>query len=58
MDIGVASPRAQGQATISVLTATSNAFASRGSGPTNAQTIAATTATAMTAGTNHADTLS
>ena len=38
IDIGVASPSAQGQAMISTATALTSAYASRGSGPTMAQT--------------------
>ena len=52
IDIGVASPSAHGQAMISTETATTSACARRGSGPTSAHTTNATTAMAMTAGTN------
>ena len=38
IDIGVARPRAQGQAMISTATALTRAWASRGSGPSHAQT--------------------
>ena len=58
IDIGVARPSAQGQAMIRTVTATMSACASRGSGPTVAQTRNATTATTMTAGTNQAATRS
>ena len=52
IDIGVASPSAQGQAMISTLTAATRPKAIRGSGPMYAHTPNATMATAMTAGTN------
>ena len=52
MEIGVARPRAHGQAMIRTATATMRPCAIRGSGPTRAQTTNATTAMAMTAGTN------
>ena len=58
IDMGVARPSAQGQAMIRTATATISAWASRGSGPTVAQTTNATTATTMTAGTNQAATRS
>ena len=58
MDMGVARPSAQGQAMISVLTATTMACASRGSGPKIIQAIAASTATLTTAGTNQPETRS
>ena len=58
IDIGVARPSAQGQAMIRTETATISACARRGSGPTVAQTMNATTATTMTAGTNQAATRS
>ena len=44
IDIGVARPRAHGQAMISTATALTSACASRGSGPTIAQTMNVTTA--------------
>ena len=52
IDIGVASPSAHGQAMISTLTAATSAKAKRGSGPNVAQAANASSATAMTAGTN------
>ncbi len=58
MDMGVASPSAQGQAMMSTDTAFTSACASRGSGPHTPQTSAASSAMRMTAGTNHAATLS
>src|SRR5215469_5549235 len=58
IDIGVARPRAQGQAMMRTDTAATKAYARRGSGPTLPQTRAATTAAAMTAGTNQAETWS
>ena len=58
IDIGVARPSAHGQAMISTATALTSACASRGSGPMAAQTTKVTTATAITAGTNQAATLS
>ena len=57
-DIGVASPSAQGQAMISTDTAATSPFASPGAGPTIAHTKKASTAAAMTVGTNHPDTRS
>ena len=54
IDIGVASPSAHGHAMISTATALTSACARRGSGPTTAQTANASSATAITAGTNHA----
>jgi hypothetical protein len=51
IDIGVARPRAQGQAMISTATALTKAFAKRGCGPNMAQTANVKTATAITAGT-------
>ena len=51
IDIGVARPSAHGQAMISTATALTSACASRGSGPTSAQTTNVTTAIAITAGT-------
>ncbi len=56
MDIGVARPSAQGQAMMSTETATTSPYASAGAGPSTAQTIKATIAIAITAGTNRADT--
>ena len=56
IDIGVASPSAQGQAMISTLTAATRPKAKRGSGPKTAQATNANRATAITAGTNQADT--
>ena len=52
IDIGVASPSAQGQAMISTETAAIMAKANRGSGPNVAQAAKARTATAITSGTN------
>src|SRR5205814_9955930 len=49
---------AQGQAMIKTATAFTNAWASRGCGPTRNQMTNVTIATAITAGTNHADTRS
>ena len=57
-DMGVASPSAHGQAMISTATAATRACARRGSGPTAAHTTNATTAIAMTDGTNQAETRS
>lgn len=51
IDIGVASPSAQGQAMMSTATALTSAFAIRGSGPIRPQTMAVTTAAETTAGT-------
>ena len=56
IDIGVARPSAQGQAMISTLTAATRPKAKRGSGPNMAQAANASSATAITAGTNQADT--
>ncbi len=58
IDIGVARPSAHGQAMISTATALTSACASRGSGPTDAQTAKVTAATAITAGTNQPATVS
>ena len=58
IDIGVASPSAQGQAMISTVTAATRPKAKRGSGPNVAQAAKASTATAITAGTNQAETWS
>ena len=52
IDIGVASPSAQGQAMISTLTAATSPKAKRGSGPNVAQAAKAMSATAITVGTN------
>ena len=49
--IGVASPRAQGQAMTSTATLLTSARASRGSGPHTDQATKASPATATTAGT-------
>ena len=51
MDMGVASPRAQGQAMISTATELITAWARRGSGPHRPQTIRVTSAISTTAGT-------
>ena len=51
IDMGVARPRAQGQAMISTATALTRAWASRGSGPKPAQTEKVSAATSTTAGT-------
>ena len=51
MEMGVASPSAQGQAMMSTLTAAIRAWASCGAGPKTIQTMKAITATAITAGT-------
>ena len=56
IDIGVARPSAQGQAMISTLTAATRPNAIRGSGPNQAQAPNATSATAITTGTNQPDT--
>ena len=58
IDIGVASPSAHGHAMMRTATAFTSAFTNRGSGPTVAQTANVMMATAMTAGTNHAETRS
>ena len=58
IDIGVARPRAQGQAMISTEIAARSAWASAGGGPKAAQARKASPATAMTAGTNQAATAS
>src|ERR1700719_3206445 len=52
IDIGVASPSAQGQAMIRTLTAATRPNAIRGSGPNQTQAPKATTAAAITTGTN------
>ena len=56
IDMGVASPRAQGQAMMSTATALSSASVRLGCGPNMLQAAKVTTAMAMTAGTNTADT--
>ncbi len=56
--MGVARPSAQGQAIISTATAFTIATAKRGSGPRSIQMAKVITATAITAGTNTAETLS
>ncbi len=59
IDIGVASPRAQGQAMISTATALTSANANRGSaGENNAQATNVSTAITTTAGTNQPATVS
>ena len=58
IDIGVASPSAQGQAMISTETAATSAKGSCGSGPKSHQAANAATATPMTAGTNQPATAS
>ncbi len=58
IEIGVARPSAHGQAMIRADTAAIRACASFGSGPNTAQATNASTATATTAGTNHAATWS
>ncbi|MNI26937.1 hypothetical protein D3C73_806580 [compost metagenome] len=52
IDIGVASPSAQGQAMIRTETAATRPKEKRGSGPQTDQAMKARTATAITAGTN------
>ena len=58
IDIGVASPRAHGQAMIRTETAAIRPWARRGSGPQIAHAVNADRAMAMTIGTNHPETLS
>ena len=58
IEMGVASPRAHGQAMIRTATAATTACARRGSGPATSQARKAAAATAITAGTNHDDTTS
>ena len=58
IDIGVANPRAQGQAMISTATALSSPNPIAGGGPNTDHATNATAATSMTAGTNHPDTVS
>ncbi len=57
IDMGVARPSAQGQAMMSTLTAATRPKPKRGSGPKIAQAANATSATAITSGTNQAETL-
>ncbi len=52
IDIGVASPSAQGQAMISTVTAATRPNVKRGSGPNTAQAANASSAAVITAGTN------
>ncbi len=58
IEVGVASPMAQGQAIISTATAFTSAKVSAGDGPRTNQATNVRTAAAMTAGTNQAVTLS
>ena len=58
IEVGVASPMAQGQAMISTATALTRAKVSAGDGPKTSQTAKVSAATAITAGTNHMVTLS
>ena len=58
IDIGVASPKAQGQAIIKTLTAAIKAWLNAGTGPKIIQTIKVRTETSITAGTNHPATIS
>ena len=58
IDMGVAKPRAQGQAIINTLTAAISPKAIGGEGPYIDQTTNAMTAMTMTAGTNQPATLS
>ncbi len=58
IDIGVARPRAHGQAMINTATAASRALANRGSGPSSHQAAPAAAAVVITAGTNQAATRS
>ena len=53
IEVGVASPIAQGQAMISTDTPATSASVSAGSGPITSHTATVSAATAMTAGTNH-----
>ena len=57
-DIGVAKPKAQGQAIIRTAIALTNAYTYAGSGPQMAQMAKVITDIITTAGTNHADILS
>ena len=58
IDVGVASPMAQGQAMISTATALTSANVSAGAGPKASQTRNVSSATPITTGTNHNVTLS
>ena len=58
IEVGVASPMAQGQAMISTATALTRANASAGLGPSSHQAAKVSRAAAMTAGTNQPVTLS
>jgi hypothetical protein len=58
IDIGVANPKAQGQAMINTVTAATMAYDSAGDGPRISQTMKLIAATSMTVGTNQADTRS
>src|SRR3954452_3558630 len=58
IDIGVANPRAQGQAMISTATALSSPNPIAGGGPNADHATNATAATSTTAGTNQPDTVS
>ena len=58
IDMGVARPRAQGQAMIRTATALTTAWASLGSGPSDIQTTKVTTETSSTTGTKMPATLS
>src|SRR3546814_2886439 len=58
IEVGVASPIAQGQAMISTATALTRAKVRAGAGPRLSHARKVTAATASTAGTNHAVTLS
>jgi hypothetical protein len=53
IDIGVASPSAQGQAMMRTATAATSAYESAGSGPHVNQAMKDRTAIAITIGTNH-----
>ncbi len=56
IDMGVASPSAHGHAMIRTETAAMRPNVSRGSGPQIDQVMKASSATPITAGTNHAET--
>src|SRR3546814_2406625 len=58
IDIGVASPKAHGQAMMSTAIAFKSAWPKRGSGPTSIQMTKVATATSTTPGTNHPETRS
>src|SRR5206468_1859260 len=58
IDIGVARPRAHGQAMMRTATALTTAYAKRGSGPKNPHPSDVTTAMSTTAGTNQDETTS